>query len=326
MASVTIRPFDWRDLAHLHRVKDRGVCMDSQLAITRGANAMQHALLDVFNPNRTTVTLVARSKDDDDVTIIGQCIHNTGVNNARLTFMGPAQHLDGATSLSLIEGLTVAAGELGAHSLSADIEETSASFLQFKRAGFSTYTRQRIWEFIPDPNQEYRSLERAWRPEVETDINAVRGLYLNLVPALIQQFEFPPTSSNQNLVHLRDGELMGYLDIERGPLGIWIQPYLHPDVENVDELLETMLDRMHVEEKPIYICVRSYQGWVSQALLRLNFKVHADLAVMVKRMAVGVRHAATSELPTLEGTYPNVTAPFAKVEDHKTTAGPSGGL
>lgn len=287
---------------------------------------MQHALLDVFNPSRTTVTLVAKSKGANGAALIGQCVHQAGENNARLTFIGPDEYLDGEVGLTLIEGLSHAAGELGAHSVSGDVDEASASFLLFKRTGFSIYTRQRIWKLTPDLDQSAQPNESAWRPENETDFNAVRSLYLNLVPALIQQFELPPYPSNQNWVHWRDGELMGYLDIERGPLGIWVQPYLHPDAEQVDELLGSILDQLLAEAKPIYFCVRSYQGWVSQTLLRLNFEAHADLAVMVKRLAVGVRKAATSELPALEGTYPNVTAPFAKVEDHPSTTQSGGGL
>jgi hypothetical protein len=326
MESISLRPFDWRDLAQLHRVKDRGLCLDSQLASTRGANAMQHALLDVFNPNRTTLTLVAKSKTSNGETLIGQCIHKTGENNARLTFMGPEAQLEGEAGLRLIDGLTRAAGELGAHSVSGDVDESSSTVLQFKRAGFSIYTRQRIWKLAPDSHRNHSAVDNAWRPEQEADFNAVRGLYLNLVPALIQQFELPPYPSNQNWVHWRNGELMGYLDIERGPLGIWAQPYLHPDAEEVDLLLEAVLDRLLVEGKPIYFCVRSYQGWVSQTLKHLQFEAHVDLAVMVKRIAVGVQQAKTSELPALEGTYPNVTAPFAKVEDRSTSAQSGGGL
>jgi len=50
--TTMIRELDWRDLPLLHRVRDRGICPDSQLAFTRGANAFQNALLDVFIPGR----------------------------------------------------------------------------------------------------------------------------------------------------------------------------------------------------------------------------------------------------------------------------------
>ena len=70
--SQIIRELDWRDLPLLHRVRDRGICPDSQLAFTRGAHAMQNALLGPFTPGKSAVTLVSRN---GDIEAVGQCIY-----------------------------------------------------------------------------------------------------------------------------------------------------------------------------------------------------------------------------------------------------------
>ena len=45
------------------------------------------------------------------------------------------------------------------------------------------------------------------------------------------------------------------------------------------------------------------------------FEPAADQAVMVKRLTAGVRKPFTSPLPTVEGSYPEPTAPIAHIED-----------
>ena len=47
-----IRPFDMRDLPQFARVKDRGLCLASQLAFTRGPQALQAVLVDACSGAR----------------------------------------------------------------------------------------------------------------------------------------------------------------------------------------------------------------------------------------------------------------------------------
>ena len=55
-----VRPLDWRDLALLHRMRNSGLCLDSQLAYTRQRYALQNAFLDALTPGRSTCTLIDR--------------------------------------------------------------------------------------------------------------------------------------------------------------------------------------------------------------------------------------------------------------------------
>ena len=54
---------------------------------------------------------------------------------------------------------------------------------------------------------------------------------------------------------------------------------------------------------------------MSRPLERLRFEPAVDQAVMVKRLAIGVRSQVASPLPAVEGTYPEPTAPIARIED-----------
>ncbi len=311
---AVIRPFDWRDVALLYRVRDRGLCTDSQLSFTRGANALQQALLDVFSPGKTTLTLVARPAGKDKLAAVGQCVLHNGQPNAKLAFIGPTDALEQDSGDQLLDALAQAAGEHGAHNLVADIDEKSPLFERLRHAGFAIYARQRIWRFSDSAPEQGEFAESAWRVEIGSDEPAAQGLYHNIVPGLVQQVEPPPTHTGNNLVHWRQGELLGYLDLERGPLGTWVQPYFHPAAEGFDVLLAGFLPDAFRPDRPLYVCVRSYQSWMGGPLERLGFEPCTDQAVMVKRLAAGVRKPATSRLPAVEGTYPEPTAPFARSE------------
>lgn len=311
-----IRTFDWRDLPLLHRVRNRGLCLDSQLAFTRGPNALQYALLDVLNPGRSACTLVARpSGEPGEQPAVGQFFYRSDAANAHMAFISPEEALEGPWGAVLLEALARSAGEHGAHNLIAEVDEHSPAFESLRRAGFAIYARQHIWQFASpagdgDPPGEAREI---WQTEAASDEPAVHTLYMNLIPALVQQVEEPPRRTGRGLVHWQQGELLGYLSVERGPLGVWVQAYFHPAAEDPQQLLAGLPGRLEPRgERPLYVCVRSYQSWLSGALEALGFSLNAEQAVMVKRLAAAVRQAAPAVLPALEGTIPKPTAPFAR--------------
>ena len=322
-----VRPFDWRDLALLHRMRNAGLCLDSQLAYTRHRYALQNAFLDALTPGRSTCTLIDRPTQLEQEPVFGQVRRRADQPLARLTFIGPVTALVQPNCVRLIDALSQSAGEDGAHHLIAEIEETSPAFENLRQAGFAIYARQRIWwladsqQANPDrlvapsgedqPEEDPGGDGPMWRREMSSDAPAVHSLYLNLVPALVQQVESPLIHDGRGLVHWDQGQLLGYLYVDRGPQGVWVHPYFHPAAERLDDLMASFLVQyIHHSRKPLYICVRSYQGGLSGSLDRLGFEPFSDQAVMVKRLAAYVHQAARAPLPALEGSQPEPTAPF----------------
>jgi hypothetical protein len=336
-----IRPFDWRDVPLLHRLRDRGLCLDSQQALTHGPHALQHALLGALNPTGIACTLVARSGQGVEEAAVGQILQRNGNGLFRLAFFSPEEAILQPAGLSLLEALCQAAGARGARNLIAETEEDSPAFDCLRQAGFAIYARQQIWRLgaaeqsaAPAPGMPRRrtrarsgaglpdeATSRQWRPEAAPDRSAIQVLYLNLVPALVQQIEPPPGRSGRGLVHWREDELLGYIDIERGPLGIWTQPYFHPAAERTEALLAGFLQTFSDGRGPLYVCVRSYQGWMNGVLERLEFAPSHNQAVMVKRLAVSIRRPALAPLPALEATRPKPTTPFAQLQNRPPAQG-----
>ncbi|HKZ54620.1 MAG TPA: hypothetical protein VJ123_04000 [Anaerolineales bacterium] len=311
-----IRPFDWRDLTLLRRLGERGLCLDSQLAHTRGPQTLQHALLDALSPGKTTSTLVARPESRELETALGQVVLSSSDRCARLTYLGPQTALAEPHGLRLVEALAQEAGRHGALNLIADVDEDIPAFESLRGAGFAIYARQRIWRLPEAGNAGSGGRAAVWRPQLAADATALSILYVNLVPGLVQQVEPAPHPDSRDLVHWQDGELLGYLDVERGPLGTLVRPYFHPAAEGVEGLLISYLSRQaNRRGRPLYFAVRSYQGWIGSVLERLGFEPAQDQAMMVKRLAVGVRRPALAPLRSVEGKFAEPSAPFSRIEE-----------
>jgi hypothetical protein len=269
--------------------------------------------LDLFTPGRNTYTLVARPSQKNEPSAVGQFMHRMGEPQARLTFLGPEDSISTTHGLELLDEIAHASGERGAHHLIAEVDETNPMFENLRNAGFAIYARQRIWHIDEIPDLDQSTQNAAWRPAKSSDEPAISHLYINIVPPMVQQVEQPPTLARGDLAHSHEGIILGYLDIERGPRGVWVHPYLHPAAENLDELLSGFLaSYTDSRRRPLYFVVRSYEGWVGHGLERLGFSVCNDQAVMVKRLAAIIRHPARARIPSVERTRPEPTTPFAQ--------------
>jgi hypothetical protein len=290
------------------------------VAYTRGPQALQTALLDVFTPGRATHTLVARPAAPDGPPAVGQIAHDLGASVARLGFIGPSSQIDGPVGLRLLDALSHEAGQRGAHNLIAEVDEDQPVFECLRRAGFAVYARQQIWRWqgTPPAEQEY---DVVWRSEVPGDGESISWLVANLVPGLVLQVEAAPGRSRRGLLHWAEGELRAYLDLERGPRGLWAQPYVHPAVEAIDLLLAAFVRRSAHPDRPVYLCLRSYQGWMTGALDRLGFERIAEQAVMVRRLAATVRRAVPAPIPAINGGRVEPTTPFAGVNTDRAHQG-----
>lgn len=317
---VMVRPLEWRDLPKLHRIKSHGLCFDSQVAFTRGPHPLQSALLDTITPGRSASTLISAHESKRALTAIGQVELKGKGRVARLTFVAPEAALPLSNGLRLLEALASSAGQRGALGLIAETDEASKAFEALRTAGFAVYARQRIWRWRPsetdigDP-----ASENPWRPLRDQDSLAIKSLYHNLVPPLVKQVEEDPGSYTNGLAYWREAEILGFVTVDSGPLGTWVQAYFHPAVEDFDTLIRSALARMGNSSSPVHICVRSYQGWMNNPLENLGLSRLSDQAVMVKRLAARVLQTEEQLVPALEGTRAEPTAPFTPAIDQPST-------
>ncbi len=310
-----IRPFDWRDVSLVNQLSDQGTCLDSITRLTRENQPLQNALLAYLMPGAGAPTLIWRG---DGRTAFGQLRHRAGEELARALFVAPRWSEDNPAWLPLVERLAVEAGERGGHNLIAEVDELSGEFEALRLAGFAIYARQTVWRLSGEAAPTAPAL--AVRAAGSADSLAISTLYANLVPRLVQQVE-PPPRPGRGYVFERAGELIAFLDVRRGPHGIWVEPYLHPEAyDQADAMVGAALHMLAATQRagrPVFVCVRRYQDWLQEVLQSAQFEWVGAQAVMVKRLAVRITEPLLKPLPAIDGSATTTPIAGARIEIYK---------
>ena len=233
---------------------------------------LQKGLVGLIAPRRGATTLVWRG-DGDEKAAFAQMQLEDGAQRARMYFFAPAgAETPSECSVALLEGLAKEAGACAARNLMAEAQEGSAEFVALRKAGFAIYARQQVYRLLARPAALKTDVSlQSCSPQHEIPIHR---LYSNIVPALVRQVEPTPTGTHDGYVLLHEDDLVALLCVNRGPKGIWAQPYVHPEAEDaIGEVLAAFLLGEELDaHKPVYVCARSYQSWMRGALQDAGFR------------------------------------------------------
>jgi hypothetical protein len=311
-----IRPFELADLRTLHRYRQQGIYMDSISALTWGR--MLVPMRAVFSPLSEAVGVFTEiyQQDSSSPALIAQISHGLGAQQARFTFLAPDSGVEDGGLAALLENLIRRLGERKVQNIIAEVDQKSNTFEALRTLSFSIYARQHVWRVgsivrknLPDHD---------WREIISQDEFNVRRLYSAIVPTLIQQVEPTPWEELRGYVFYHKDELLGYADVAEGPRGIWLQPFIHPEMEGVGPHLTSLIASLKPKERrPVYVCLRSYQAWLSATLEDLDAEVSSTQAVMVRRLTAAVKKPELSPIPTINGTQ-EVTSPYQKNSQAET--------
>jgi hypothetical protein len=208
---MQVRPFEWRDIPALHRHREHSVFLNSALVLTRGPMMVRGALLSSLSPGTGAYTGVSISDKDDSSILIGQATHNQESQFANLSFLTPDTAFKSPVAGALLNYLVHISGERGACHLLAEADEQSSALEVLREENFVIYTRQRIWMFSGQPAQHPDT--NKWRSATSLDGIAIRVLYRDVVPGLVQQVE--PFSEQQpsGMVYFLGDELYAYAEL-----------------------------------------------------------------------------------------------------------------
>jgi hypothetical protein len=303
---MTVRSLDLLDLPLLSRYRRDVLPLYSARILTRGNPFGAMAMLSYLNPRRHIYTAIASENGDS---LMGQVILNGDETSARLTFLAPTENINGLT-LSLLDHLTMQAGEWGAFHLLAEVDENSPVFRSLRQAGFAIYAWQRVWKL---PKLEKPDEDSSWREAEEADWPAIQSLHGQIVPALIQPVDALPKQAS-GLVCRTEGNLQAYVAVNSGPAGVWIQPLVPPDSGCGPERLAGLSGWGN---RPVYVCVRSYQAWLETVLQDLGAEAGPRQAVMVRRLAKTIKELQV--VPVMEKVLAKAkpAAPISRIESEK---------
>lgn len=284
---MPIRPLDILDFPLIARYRNNALTLDSTRALTRGHPLGAAGLLAYVNPARNMYAAVANGSGD---ALLGGVIHSRGDSFAKLLYLAPVSHLKHAALPELVEHLVIRAGEWGAFHVIAEIDETSEAFPALRQVGFSVYAWQRMWDV--SELQGDSNVSKGWTRARSVNRPSLQSLYHQIVPQLMHPVE--PLSKNARGL-ICDGDVKCYVSLTSGAQGIVVTPLIHPEATNVEMKLSALLNCIpDRRDRPVYLCVRSYQAWLEPALEDLGARSAPRQAVMVKHLARYIKEPQTA--------------------------------
>jgi hypothetical protein len=314
---MNIRPFGWRDFPLLYNYRKQGIFLDSSRALIHGSAVIPlGAFLTFSGPAIRNYTYRCENCSPSGIPLIGQVTYILGASYARLSYLAPENAIGMSDLAAFSDYMARQLGSQGVFHILAEIDESSPVYQILRRGGFAIYARQRIWRLDGPATGE--PAEVSWRSCRSSDMIGIRSLYCNVVPGIAQQVEPIPKKNLKGYVHYQNGDIRAYVELKYGRYGIWVQPYVHPDVQNFDRQLAHLLaDLPARRNRPLYICVRSYQSWLETSIEEIGAHPGPQQAVMVRHLTVTNRVKQAYPLTAINGTHAEPTAPIAHIEESR---------
>jgi hypothetical protein len=282
---MSIRPLALLDLPYLYSFRDEAIGLDTARTLTRGSPLGAVGLFSYVNPVRHIYSAITNGEDG---AVLGGIIHSANDTFAKLLYIAPASQLDHPDLPELIENLSAQAGVWGAFHVLAEVNEASHAFVALRKAGFSVYAWQRMWN-ISDITEVDSGV--VWQRVKSIDLHSVQNLYHQIVPPLLHPFEPQPKFPTGWICN--EG-VKCYVSMAHGVYGIVLTPLIHPEATDVSRKLASLISHLpDRRNRPVYLSVRSYQAWLEPVLIDLGAKAAERQAVMVKHLARLVKEGQT---------------------------------
>jgi hypothetical protein len=293
---MSIRPLAVFDLPQVYRFREEAIGLDTARTLTRGNPLGAVGLFSYVNPVRHIYSAIGNG---DEKVILGGVIHSRSDTFAKLLYLAPLSQLDHPHLPELIENLAAQAGAWGAFHILAEVDENSDAFVPLRKTGFSVYAWQRMWEVtelaeqLPAKNEAKPKTENEiWSRVRSIHLSAVQSLYHQIVPPLLHPIETQPKTP---IGWMSNDGAKCYVSVTHGTYGIVLTPLIHPEARDVSAKLEMLISHLpDRHNRPVYVCVRSYQAWLEPVLADLGAKAGERQAVMVKHLARLAKEPQTS--------------------------------
>ncbi len=283
---MTIRPLALLDLPYIYSFREEAIGLDAARTLTRGNPLGAVGLLAYVNPARHIYSAIANGEEEF---VLGGIIHTRVDTFAKLLYIAPSSRLDHPHLPELIENLSAQAGTWGAFHVLAEVDERSDAFIALRKAGFSVYAWQRMWD-ISEITESSSGFE--WTRVKSVHVPSVQSLYYQIVPPLLHPIEPQP---NNAIGWMCNEGVKCYVGVTYGVYGIVLMPLIHPEAVNVSAKLTSLISNLpDRRNRPVYVCVRSYQAWLEPVLADLGALGADRQAVMVKHLAHLVKEEQTT--------------------------------
>ena len=282
---MSIRPLAIFDLPYVYSFRDEAIGLDTARTLTRGNPLGAVGLIAYVNPVRHIYSAIINGNEEP---VLGGIIHSRDETFAKLLYLAPQSQLNHPDLPELIDNLATQAGEWGAFHVLAEVDERSDAFVPLRKSGFSVYAWQRMWDASQSAQAEVGAEWRRVRP---IDLPSVQSLYHQIVPPLLHPIEPQPKGISGWMC---DDGVKSYVSVSQGVYGIVLVPLIHPETKDAGAKLVSLIANLpDRRNRPVYVCVRSYQAWLEPVLADLGAQGADRQAVMVKHLARLAKDAQT---------------------------------
>src|SRR5215211_971735 len=287
---MSIRPLALFDLPYVYSFREEAIGLDTARTLTRGNPLGAVGLMAYMNPAKHIYSAIVNGSADS---VLGGIIPSRDETFAKLLYLAPASQLSHPDLPALIDNLSAQAGAWGAFHVLAEVEETSDVFVPLRKAGFSVYAWQRMWDASKIDASQIAEADPGvgWTRVRSVDVQSLQNLYHQIVPPLLQPVEPQPREA---LGWMCNEGVKCYVSASQGAYGIVLSPLIHPEATDVSIKLASLIAHLpDRRNRPVYVCVRSYQAWLEPVLADLGARGADRQAVMVKHLAHLVKDAQT---------------------------------
>ncbi len=248
-------------------------------------------------------------EEEEGVLCYGQIEKRQTRQYAQMCYLGCQEGSDPLSICRVLEPLVKSAGAWKAWGVLAELPESSPLFEGFRKAGFTTWARQNIYQLDSKEKHDDETTIQ-WRLWTSEDISSLNKLYKEVVPYSVQCIEPVTRKAALGLVAFQqNGQLAAYADLEYGPKGVWVQVISSTEV-GAAGLLQALPGAIpELLGRPVYLCVRSYQPWLDTAMEEAgNSKSEAQI-LLVKHLVLrkSLERSAVQKIfenSNMEGSLP----------------------
>ncbi|HKG55320.1 MAG TPA: hypothetical protein VKB04_13745, partial [Anaerolineales bacterium] len=233
--NMSIRQLAIFDLPYVYSFRDQAIALDTARRLTRGNPLGAVGLFAYVNPVRHIYSAIVNG---DEESVLGGIIHSSNDTFAKLLYIAPSSQLNHPALPELIENLSAQAGVWGAFHVLAEVDETSDAFVALRKAGFSVYAWQRMWD-VSNVTGADKSFE--WLRVRSVHLPSVQSLYHQIVPPLLQPIEPQPKIG---LGWMCNEGMKCYVSATQGAYGIALAPLIHPEASQVGEKLASLISHL----------------------------------------------------------------------------------
>jgi len=331
-----IRPFQLGDFFLIHSLSRQATKLNASLALAQPYSVLGSALTAVVPWNDAKVATHVLHQRTHAVARNGflQAQKRPGRPESDILLLAPAldtTHGHPAIWEKLLSHYSSEATQQQIARIYADVPDQPIVVNTLMHVGFRVYTRQTIWRLPAHSLESFAQQVTAnIRPQQKKDHWALRRLYAQITPPVVQQAEGLQADSEldppildwwQSFPHAsyvleERGEIYGCIRIGYGMRGIWLQIWQDTnqvDNEHIHQLLcfaLTEIRRHAIVQLPIYVGVRDYHGGIGSALADYGFAPFTDRAKMAKHLVQWVKSAELVLTPVLEAVPEAVATPF----------------